>query len=414
MTQGQCRCALTVLAGFGLPVAIADAPYFRGLGAFGTSESGALGISSDGSTVVGYSGDSAFRWTRAEGMIDLGDLGGDGWEAWANAVSGDGSVIVGAGVSNGVCTEWCPLMAFRWTTEEGMAALVNPDSDARSVSEDGSVVVGGWCNGYPYCDSFRWTTDEGLMFLGHLPGGFMFGAAASVSADGAVVVGYSDSADGTQAYRWTAEEGMSGLGFLSGATGSAANAVSADGAIAVGACGSATWVQAFRWTSDQGMVSLGDLPGGAENSIARDVSVNGAIIVGRANSTDGYEAFVWDPAERMRPLQRVLVDELGLDLNGWLLTDATGVSDDGRMIVGIGRGPAGLNEAWIAHLGHGCGLPGDLNRDGEVDVRDLSALLANFGRVGDARVFQGDTDGDEDVDLADLATLLASFGSLCP
>jgi hypothetical protein len=41
---------------------------------------------------------------------------------------------------------------------------------------------------------------------------------------------------------------------------------------------------------------------------------------------------------------------LGLDLSGWTLTAATGVSDDGSVIVGRGINPSGDPEAWRAEV----------------------------------------------------------------
>jgi hypothetical protein len=39
-----------------------------------------------------------------------------------------------------------------------------------------------------------------------------------------------------------------------------------------------------------------------------------------------------------------------LDLSGWILTSATGISADGLTIVGVGVNPAGQNEGWRAVL----------------------------------------------------------------
>jgi hypothetical protein len=45
----------------------------------------------------------------------------------------------------------------------------------------------------------------------------------------------------------------------------------------------------------------------------------------------------------------VLVN-LGANLTGWTLTEATGISDDGQVIVGWGTNPSGDQEAWRAEV----------------------------------------------------------------
>jgi probable HAF family extracellular repeat protein len=150
---------------------------------------------------------------------------------------------------------------------------------------------------------------------------------------------------------------MVGLGDIpGGGFGSAAADISADGSVIVGVGTSDLCSgEAFRW-EDGVMVGLGTLPG-TRGSAARAVSVNGSIIVGHATTdlcpplkclTD--EAVVWDETNGMRNLQRVLVDDFGLDLTGWTLTNATGISDDGLAIVGDGINADGFAEGWIAVL----------------------------------------------------------------
>lgn len=56
-------------------------------------------------------------------------------------------------------------------------------------------------------------------------------------------------------------------------------------------------------------------------------------------------------------------------------------------------------------------IPGDLDSNGCVDLRDLATLLSNFGTGSGAELADGDTDGDGDVDLSDLAALLANYGT---
>ncbi|MFQ5806245.1 MAG: immunoglobulin domain-containing protein, partial [Phycisphaerae bacterium] len=55
----------------------------------------------------------------------------------------------------------------------------------------------------------------------------------------------------------------------------------------------------------------------------------------------------------------------------------------------------------------------DLDGDGDIDLSDLSALLANYGMTSGANPEDGDIDGDGDVDLSDLSALLAVYGTVC-
>lgn len=87
-----------------------------GIGDFGhpTPRSSAQAVSADGSVVVGRgTGASpydsrAFRWTEAGGMVALVDPAGELLEAQAFDISADGSVIVGVGSG-----ETAPNQAFR-------------------------------------------------------------------------------------------------------------------------------------------------------------------------------------------------------------------------------------------------------------------------------------------------------------
>ncbi len=78
--------------------AVADVPYFQGLGDLpgGSFESRASAISGDGSTVVGQSrsssGQEAFRWRLASGIVGLGDYPTGGFSSRAWGVSANGSV----------------------------------------------------------------------------------------------------------------------------------------------------------------------------------------------------------------------------------------------------------------------------------------------------------------------------------
>jgi hypothetical protein len=75
-------------------------------------------------------------------------------------------------------------------------------------------------------------------------------------------------------------------------------------------------------------------------------------VVGFGSTSTGgeIEAFIWDQTNGMRSLKDVLERSYGLDLTGWTLESATGISADGLNIVGYGKNPNGFTEAWIATI----------------------------------------------------------------
>jgi probable HAF family extracellular repeat protein len=83
--------------------------------------------------------------------------------------------------------------------------------------------------------------------LGALPGGAWGSWARGVSGDGAVVVGFSDSAAGLRGFRWTRDQGMQDLGVLIPGNSSEATAISGDGRVVVGFGETPSGIRAFRW-----------------------------------------------------------------------------------------------------------------------------------------------------------------------
>jgi probable HAF family extracellular repeat protein len=134
---------------------LAQAASFTPLGdlAGGSFQSQAIGVSADGSVVVGFgnsdSGQEAFRWTSGGGMVGLGDLPGGSFGSIAYGVSADGSVVVGFGNSAS------GQEAFLWTSGGGMERLFDvlvangatgltgwTLRQALGVSDDGQWIVG--------------------------------------------------------------------------------------------------------------------------------------------------------------------------------------------------------------------------------------------------------------------------------
>ncbi|MHC4657220.1 MAG: hypothetical protein ACYS91_19715, partial [Planctomycetota bacterium] len=352
---------------------------FLGLGDLpgGIFHSWPYGVSSDGSVVVGYSrsasGNEAFRWTSDPCMVGLGDLAGGIFESEASDVSADGSVVVGDS-SSALGNE-----AFRWTQAGGMVGLGDLTgggfwSVALGVSSDGSVVV-GWGSSSSGGEAFRWTSGGGMVGLGDLAGGSFDSSAREASADGSVVVGASESASGYEAFRWTSGGGMVGLGDLAGGDFfSTAWGVSADGSVVVGWSSSASGTEAFRWTQAGGMVGLGNLTGGGFYGQAWGVSADGSVVVGQSFSASGQEAIIWDAGHGMRSLRDLLVNE-NVDMTGWKLLCALGISADGLTIVGYGLNPSSDTEAWVAMFPHL-----DEDGDGVADIFDNCPKNVNLGQ----------------------------------
>ena len=315
-------------------LATPPAAQFMGLG-IGTG-SGVLKTSTDGSVVAGTlssaAGYDAFRWTQSTGVTVLGTLNPNSHSSTAFGISGDGSVVVGRAAENpyGIC-------GFRWTSSTGMQCLAptNNYSAAFGISRDGSTVVG-------ISDAnlaFRWTAATGLVNIGDLPGGTAYSSATSVSADGSVIAGDGTLAGGfleDEAFRWTSATGLVDLGRAH----TQPRAISDDGSVIVGIQN-----QAFRWTQQSGFVSLGVLPGYEQESKAFDVSADGSVVVGSSQGPLDNKAFIWDAVHGMRSLTEIATG-LGIDLTGWSLRTAYGISADGGTIVGEGLDPEGFSEGW--------------------------------------------------------------------
>lgn len=236
--------------------------------------------------------------------------------------------------------------AFRWENGGG-AVTLDSTKFGQDVSADGSVVIGER-NGP---EAYRWTSATGTMGLGFLPEQNRSSAYA-VSGDGSTVVG---TGGGNTAMLWTAASGITKI-FDGRAWG-----ISADGSVVVGDTGNTAGLpptEAVYWTETGGFVRIGSLAGTVASS-ANDASADGSVIVG--GTANPRRAFIWDTINGMRDL--AVLEDLGLDLTGWALTTAWGISDNGKTIIGSGINPDRETEAWVARLPYdvsGCiALQGD-------------------------------------------------------
>lgn len=319
------------------------------------------------------SGTEGFRWTAGGGIVGIGFLSGGNPFSTARAVSADGAVIAGSSRDSGGV-----MRAYRWSSGVFTAlnrftcASCDPITEGYGVSGDGLVVVGSAAarsTGALHVDPVRWPNGGTAIFdLGNLPATNEAGDAFGASDTGAIIAGSHTSTDGRDAWYW------SGSGLVVLPRLAVVSKVTA-GALAVARGGSAivghstrrtitlpggTVVpvepQAVRWSGAgfSAVENLGTLAGATSiDSRALAVSPDGSIVVGRAlGPGNANRAFVWDAGLGMRDLATVLTAG-GLDLGGWILSEATGVSaiSGGEFtVVGRGVNPQGEPEGWVVVL----------------------------------------------------------------
>jgi probable HAF family extracellular repeat protein len=181
----------------------------------------AYDVSYDGSVIVGVrtSDFQAFIWRRDSGLTYPGTLGGN--QSRALGVSADGSIVVGyAQDSSG------KYRAFRWTQQTGMqnlgaSVLIGTisfpydHSEAFGISPDGNVIVGIAYNDRNEAVGFRNILQGTLrvnISLGDPPAGFTGVYPRRANQDGSIIVGSMRKSDGTlRAMRWTQAGGLEDL-----------------------------------------------------------------------------------------------------------------------------------------------------------------------------------------------------------
>jgi uncharacterized membrane protein len=262
----------------------------------------AQGLSSDGTVVVGHMDVQPIRAYRRIGngpLENLGVLPGPYTRSYASGVSGDGTIVVGRAEYNPSSTSLV-TQAVRWTSQTAMQGLgwLRPGhfrSESNAISRDGSTVV-GWSNSFGVQEAFVWREGAGMQGLPLLPGATIpESVAEAVNADGTVIVGRALNAEGrSRAVRWTSL-GAENLGVLPGALTSYAYAVNDDGTVIGGSCPIFPQQVAFVWTATSGMVRLSDylslhsvvLPPDWNLVEVYAISGDGLTFAGEARSTSG-------------------------------------------------------------------------------------------------------------------------------
>lgn len=280
-----------------------------------------------------YGATRAFRWTQAGGIVDLGTLSANNRGiSIASDVSDNGSRVVGytsSILNQTLAFAWVEGAQGGQSADGQMFALMpladGVGSIARGISGNGDYAVGVSLRmaGADTGVAARWDIanledgQQSVRSLGTLGGNVS--EARAISDDGTIIVGFSTSGSGrVEAFRWVengtggsaANPEMQSLGVLPGyERGSDATAVSGDGRVVVGhSAGESAESQsletaAFRWDEAGGMVSVGDWLvdngvdiGSHQFHSANAVSQNGDVVAGSMwdpNDLDaGYHAYI--------------------------------------------------------------------------------------------------------------------------
>jgi uncharacterized membrane protein len=323
-------------------------------------------LSSDGSVGVGIAQpgpvdgtlpSQTFRWTQATGAIGLGTLPGADESDPYGGVTRDGKSIVGHSGND----------IFRWTEATGMVALPRPTGfdqcmPALARGDIDAALVVGRCSNATTSQYFVWIGSAAPKQVS-LPPGAIAADDPGVALGGDLVYGtLSYSGDKRRGFRWTEATGSIELGFdgyeSCGVAGRPylAGTTSADGKVLIGDCGSlldggAIARKAFRWTESSGIAPLAPLPG-YDGTMSRSLSADGSIITGQStNSTDPADmvGVVWDRAGTPTSFIDLLTSS-GIDAQGFKTIEVIVSPTDSHLFYGLGTTPGRELRAWIARL----------------------------------------------------------------
>ena len=355
----------------------------------------------------------------------------------------------------------CSLVqrAFRWTAETGLEVIPMPagTTESQALAINGSKVVGTYSNpelelgvtGFLY----DFQTDQ-FTSLGTLPGG-NWSDAHAINSTGEIVGFWGDIVNGPlpQAFIWR-DGGMIDIPPDFGTPRSLANDINANSQ-ATGWMGQAlqTDARAFIW--DNGKVTeLPPIPGGFM-SMGTAINCRGQLTVSGSFNEDHPQGFInggflWEAGQwtdlGMLPgydsMALTGLNEVGYVV-GWSRAikssdepDTGFIWNDGVMTNLNNLLPPnsqlqisqarGINESGqIAAMAHSDdlnatvglllspinqGIPGDLDNDGQVGVKDLLILLGDWGSCDNCSNCPADLDNNCVVGVPDLLILLGNWG----
>jgi probable HAF family extracellular repeat protein len=254
---------------------------------------------SDTGEVAGYSNfdDSnlfhALRWSRREGLVDLGTVPGSN-ESLATAINNRGQVV-GYGLYEDVSRS----SALLWDPRTGVRDLGNlgaPSAQALAINDAGRV-AGNSRTVDGVGMAFSWTRAEGM--IGLLPPDALGSDARAINASGQIAGNFT-SVDGAQLmFLWTPGRAFETIGDVTAFPFALSDTAWIAGVLLA-------TQSAFVWHRDLGIVDIGFLPGGSFSN-AYDVNNRGQV-VGEAATADAMHAFLWTRTEGLVDLNDRLVN----------------------------------------------------------------------------------------------------------
>ena len=302
-------------------------------------------ISANSMVVGSLTSGGGFYWLPTKGVIYVGGQ-------VAEAVSLSGNTIAGTAYDARNVTQ---AAIWQRAAEWRLLGSVVPNavpcdallSSTFDTSEDGQVIVGLAWNGCGFARAFRWEEATGMVDLGTLNAGRST-RANGVSGDGRVIVGWQDTAGGRRGARWS--DGVQTL--FTGPSGiiGEAHAANRDGSIVVGQSCEFAGVanpfgnqQAWIWTSRDGITCLQPpriqvLKNFVGTALA--TSEDGRIVGGSQSFGLEAESLLWIDREPVYLKDYLRANGVPDAFEGWVNTGfITGISRDGRMLIGQGAGP---------------------------------------------------------------------------
>ena len=309
----------------------------------------AYAIGANGWVSVGIRYNAAgMYWMPTVGYVDIGGSS-------AVAVSRDGKMIFGSALDR-QGRESAAIWAggTMWRLLGSFTPAAQPCDRSYSAtygaSSDGGVIVGLAWDGCKFARAFRWTDQTGMMNLGSIRGTST--RANAVSGDGQVVVGWEEGLDGPrEAAKWVnGKEQL--IKNASGGRIGEAHGVNQDGSLIVGSnCDVDTPVTltgsptAWTWTSSAGVKCYPvDRPSWVKpnfyQAIMETTSNDGRVVGGSYSFGLDSEALIWLDGQVYFLKDYLQRHGLPDSFNGWANTGfITGVTRDGRTLVGWGAGP---------------------------------------------------------------------------